>query len=381
MVAVPWSGCPAALDNIGVISPPRPQSPLGCVLLTGGAGYLGTHTAVVLLEAGYSVVVVDDLSNSSEEAVRRAGDLVPDAVGELRFHPVDLRDGDRLAAVFEEGPIDAVIHLAGLKAVGESVTQPLRYFDNNLGGTLRLVEVMAEHGVRDLVFSSSATVYGMAERMPIDEDTPLSALNPYARTKVMVEEVLGDVAIADPSWHVTLLRYFNPVGAHPSGRIGEDPQGHPNNLMPFIMQVAVGRRPEVVVFGDDYPTPDGTGIRDYIHVMDLAEGHLAALRHLHDREGCHAVNLGTGRGHSVLEVLAAVGAAAGRAVPYRVGRRRPGDAPVSFADPRRAHEWLGWRASRGLDEMCADAWRWQSANPQGYGAPARWPADASTGPA
>jgi UDP-glucose 4-epimerase len=337
------------------------------VLLTGGAGYLGTHTAVALLEAGHSVVVLDDLSNSSEEAVHRAAALVPEAAGGLAFHRVDLRDGEALAAVFASAAIDGVIHLAGLKAVGESVAEPLRYYDNNLIGTLRLLEAMAAHGVRDLVFSSSATVYGLAERMPIDEAAPLAALNPYARTKLMIEDILRDVAVADPSWHITLLRYFNPVGAHPSGRIGEDPRGHPNNLMPFVMQVAVGRRPEAVVFGDDYPTPDGTGVRDYIHVLDLAEGHLAALRHLHDRPGCHAVNLGTGQGHSVLEVIAAVSQAVGKAIPFRIGPRRPGDVAVSYADAGRAEAWLGWKATRSLDEMCADSWRWQSSNPDGYG--------------
>jgi UDP-glucose 4-epimerase len=336
------------------------------VLLTGGAGYIGTHTAVVLLEAGYHVTVVDDLSNGSEEAVRRARALVPDAAGELTFHRVDLRDGPALRGVFDRGPVDAVVHFAGLKAVGESVAQPRRYYDNNLVGTLRLLEVMEERGVRDIVFSSSATVYGRAETVPIGEDAPLSAVNPYAGTKLMIEDILRDVAAADPSWHACVLRYFNPVGAHPSGRIGEDPRGHPNNLMPFVMQVAVGRRPEVVVFGDDYPTPDGTGVRDYVHVMDLAEGHAAALAHLRDRPGCHAVNLGTGQGHSVLEVLDAVSQAAGFAIPHRVGPRRSGDVAVNYADPARAQDWWGWKATRTLDEMCADSWRWQSANPDGY---------------
>jgi UDP-glucose 4-epimerase len=337
------------------------------VLLTGGAGYVGTHTAVALLEEGWSVVIVDDLSNSREEAVRRVAELVPDAPGGLRFHCVDLRDGAALGAVFAEDPVDAVIHFAGLKAVGESMAQPLRYHDNNLVGTIRLLEVMEAHGVRDIVFSSSATVYGMADTMPIAEDAPLVALNPYAATKLFTERIIADVAAADPRWHALLLRYFNPVGAHPSGRIGEDPQGHPNNLMPFVMQVAVGRRPEVVVFGDDWPTPDRTCLRDYIHIMDLAEGHVAALRHLRDRPGCAAVNLGTGQPQSVLDVIDAASRAAGFAIPRRIGPRRAGDAPVSYADPTRAAEWLGWKSTRTLDEMCADAWRWQSANPDGYG--------------
>jgi UDP-glucose 4-epimerase len=336
------------------------------ILLTGAAGYLGSHTAVALLEAGHSVVIVDDLTNGSEEAVRRVRALVPDAAGTVAFHRVDLRDGEALDAVLRADPVDAVIHFAGLKAVGESVDQPLRYYDNNLIGTLRLLEVMAAHGVHHIVFSSSATVYGRAKQVPIDEKAPLEAVNPYAHTKLMIEQILWDLAQSDPAWHVTVLRYFNPVGAHPSGRIGEDPRTHPNNLMPFALQVAVGRRPEVVVFGDDYPTHDGTGVRDYIHVMDLAEGHIAALRHLPGHPGWHAYNLGTGQGHSVLEVLAAVSQAAGFTIPYRVGPRRDGDAAVSYADPSLAQERFGWKATRSLDEMCADAWRWQSANPEGY---------------
>ena len=337
------------------------------VLLTGGAGYIGTHTAVALLEAGHDVVIVDDLSNSSEEAVRRARSLVPSAAGVLTFHRVDLRDGEALRVVFDAEPVDAVVHLAGFKAVGESMSQPRRYYDNNLIGTLRLLEVMDAHGVHDIVFSSSATVYGLADRMPIGEDAPLSGVNPYGRTKLMIEEILRDVAAAGPTWHIALLRYFNPVGAHPSGRIGEDPQGHPNNLMPFVMQVAVGRLPEVVVFGDDWPTPDGTCRRDYIHVMDLAEGHVAALEHLHERPGCHAVNLGTGQGQSVLDVIDAASRAVGSTIPHRIGPRRSGDVAVTYADPSRAQQWWSWKATRTLDEMCADSWRWQSANPQGYG--------------
>lgn len=332
-------------------------------MLTGGAGYIGSHTCVVLLEAGHRVVVVDDLSNSSEEAIERVRRLAP---GDLAFHRVDIRDTEALDRVVVDHEVDSVIHFAGLKAVGESVEQPLRYYDVNVGGTVSLLRVLERRGVRRLVFSSSATVYGDPEAVPIPETARLGATNPYGRTKHVIEEILGDVAAADPAWRIALLRYFNPVGAHPSGTIGEDPQGIPNNLMPFVMQVAVGRLPELVVFGDDYPTPDGTCIRDYIHVVDLAEGHLAALDHLDDLDGCRAVNLGTGSGSSVLEVLAAASAAVGRDLPYRVGDRRPGDIPVSFADPTVAHELLGWRASRSLEEMCADAWRWQSANPHGY---------------
>jgi UDP-glucose 4-epimerase len=342
------------------------------VLLTGAAGYIGSHTAVVLLEAGYSVVIVDDLTNSTEESVRRVRELVPAATGTMAFHRVDLRDGSALDAVFRADPVDAVIHFAGLKAVGESVREPLRYYDNNLIGTLRLLDVMATRGVRQLVFSSSATVYGRAKQMPIDEKAPLQGVNPYAHTKLMIEQILWDLAQSDPSWHISALRYFNPVGAHPSGRIGEDPLTHPNNLMPFVMQVAVGKRPEVVVFGNDYPTVDGTCIRDYIHVMDLAEGHLAALRHLPTEAGWHACNLGTGQGHSVLEVIESASQAVGFPVPYRIGPRREGDAAVSYADPALAQEKFGWKATRSLDEMCADAWRWQSGNPEGYRGP---PAD------
>ena len=345
------------------------------VLLTGAAGYIGSHTAVALLEAGWSVVIVDDLVNSTEESVRRVRELVPDAPGTVTFHRVDLRDGDALDAVLRADPVEAVIHFAGLKAVGESIQQPLRYYDNNLIGTLRLLEAMDNHGVRRLVFSSSATVYGRAKQMPIDEKAPLQGTNPYAHTKLMIEQILWDVAQSDPSWHMSALRYFNPVGAHPSGRIGEDPQTHPNNLMPFVLQVAVGRRPEVVVFGNDWPTHDGTCIRDYIHVMDLAEGHVAALRHLAESPGWHACNLGTGQGHSVLEVIEGVSQAAGFAIPYRIGPRRDGDAAVSYADPALAQEKLGWKATRSLDEMCVDAWNWQRNNPEGYGLMGRPPAD------
>jgi UDP-glucose 4-epimerase len=336
------------------------------VLLTGGAGYIGTHTAVVLAEAGHRVVIVDDLSNSSPVAVDRVRELTGEP---LAFHVLDVRDQPALERVVRDEGVDSVIHFAGLKAVGESVTEPLRYWDVNVGGAMALLHVLTRCGVRDVVFSSSATVYGVPEEVPIDEQAPVGAVNPYGRTKQVIELLLADVAAADDSWRVALLRYFNPVGAHPSGRIGEDPSDIPNNLMPFVMQVAVGRRDELVVFGDDYPTPDGTCIRDYIHVMDLAEGHLAALDHLAELPGCRAVNLGTGHGASVLELVAAASRAVGRPVGYRIGPRRPGDAAASFADAGLAGRLLGWRATRSIDDMCADAWRWQSANPHGYEPP------------
>ena len=344
------------------------------VLLTGGAGYIGSHTCLVLLEQGHDVVVVDDLSNSSEESIRRVrvlsqvaeGAALP--VGQVSFHHVDLRDTEALDAVLTAEPVDSVIHFAGLKAVGESAQKPLEYYDVNLGGTFSLLQVLERHEVRDVVFSSSATVYGEPEFVPLTEQARLSGTNPYARTKLFIEELLRDVAAADPSWRIALLRYFNPVGSHPSGRIGEDPSGIPNNLMPFIMQVAVGRRPQLVVFGNDYATRDGTCIRDYIHVMDLAEGHLAALRSIGQIDGCRAVNLGTGQGQTVLEVLHAASQAAGFEIPYTIGARRPGDAAESYADTTLAADLLDWRATRSLSDMCDDAWRWQSSNPNGYGA-------------
>ena len=333
------------------------------ILLTGGAGFIGSHTAVSLLEAGMSVVVVDDLSNSSAVAIDRVREL---AAGELSFHELDVRDTEALDAVLAAEPVDAVVHFAGLKAVGESVAEPLRYFQVNLGSTLSLLEVMGRHGVRDLVFSSSCTVYGDPDEVPITEAAPLRTTNPYGRTKLMIEDMLRDLAASDPSWTIALLRYFNPVGAHPSGRIGEDPLGIPNNLMPFAMQVAGGRRPELVVFGDDYPTPDGTCIRDYIHVVDLAEGHLAALRALPKLEGCVPINLGTGTGSSVLEVVAAASAAVGHPIPHRIGPRRDGDAAITYGDPTLADELLDWRTHHTLADACVDAWRWQSANPDGF---------------
>lgn len=334
-------------------------------LVTGGAGFIGSHTCLELLAAGHDVTVVDNLDNSSEESLRRVQALTGRAPD---FHRVDLRDAPALRAVFAGRRFDAVIHFAGLKAVGESGRIPVRYYDNNITGTLELLKAMEEHGCRRLVFSSSATVYGDPARVPITEDFPLTATNPYGRTKLFIEEILRDLCAADPRWTCVLLRYFNPIGAHPSGRIGEDPRGLPNNLMPYVMQVAVGRLAELSVYGNDYPTPDGTGVRDYIHVVDLALGHLAALDRLDGLQGCVPVNLGTGRGYSVLEMVAAAAKASGRPVPYRVVARRPGDVATCFADPARASQLLGWQARRGIDEMCADHWRWQSTNPDGYGA-------------
>jgi UDP-glucose 4-epimerase len=334
-------------------------------LVTGGAGYIGSHTCVVLLEAGWDVIVVDNLANSSRVALDRVRELAPE--GRLVFHEVDLLDGPGLARAFADGPVDAVVHFAGLKAVGESVAVPLKYYETNLAGTVQLLKVMQANGVRDLVFSSSCTVYGDPERVPVTEDCRLGAANPYGRTKQYVEELLRDVAASEPGWRMALLRYFNPVGAHPSGRIGEDPTGIPNNLMPFVMQVAVGQRDHVTVHGGDWPTPDGTGVRDYIHVVDLAEGHLAALQSLERLEGAVAVNLGTGNGYSVLDVIRASSAAAGREIAYEIGPRRPGDIAAVWADPASARDLLGWSATRSLDEMCADHWRWQASNPDGFG--------------
>ena len=333
------------------------------ILVTGGAGYIGSHTCVELLNAGYDVTVVDNLANSKLEAIHRVEEL---AGRKVDFHMVDLLDRDGLTAAFDAAPIDAVIHFAGLKAVGESVAQPLRYYHNNITGTLILLEVMGAHNVKDIVFSSSATVYGDPARVPITEDMPLHATNPYGQTKLMIEQILRDLWVADHTWNIALLRYFNPVGAHPSGRIGEDPSGIPNNLMPFIAKVAVGQLPELRVFGNDYPTPDGTGVRDYIHVVDVAIGHVKALDRLAAGPGVLTLNLGTGRGHSVLEMIAAFEKASGRPIPYRIVERRPGDVAAVYADPALANRELRWSAARGVDEMCADTWRWQSNNPQGY---------------
>lgn len=333
------------------------------ILVTGGAGYIGSHTCVELLEAGEQVVVLDNFCNSSPEALRRVGAITG---REVTCIEGDLRDAACLARVFAQHDIEAVIHFAGLKAVGESVAKPLLYYDNNVIGTIRLLEAMREAGVRRLVFSSSATVYGDPQRLPLTEDHPLSATNPYGQSKLMIENILRDMARSEAGWRIALLRYFNPVGAHASGTIGEDPQDIPNNLMPFVAQVAVGAREQLNVFGGDYPTPDGTGVRDYIHVVDLAVGHLRALERLRREDGLFAVNLGTGTGYSVLEMVRAFEAASGRKVAYRIVDRRPGDIASCYADPSLAYELLGWRATRGIEAMCADAWRWQSANPQGF---------------
>ncbi|MCC9146364.1 MULTISPECIES: UDP-glucose 4-epimerase GalE [unclassified Arthrobacter] len=335
------------------------------ILVTGGTGYIGSHTTLALLEAGHDVVVVDNLLNSSEESLRRVQELTG---RKAEFIKADLLDEAALEAVFDSRPIDAVIHFAGLKAVGESVAKPLYYYSNNVVGTINLLHAMDRHDVRTIVFSSSATVYGASEEVPLTEDSPMDAVNPYGRTKEQIEDILSDLGAADERWNVALLRYFNPAGAHESGRIGEDPTGTPNNLLPFVAQVAVGRREKVMVFGNDYPTPDGTGVRDYIHVVDLAAGHLAALNFLGETPGVHRWNLGTGNGSSVLEVLSAFSAAAGKEIPYEFAARRPGDAAVSYADPAAAHADLGWRAERTLESMCEDHWRWQKNNPEGYAA-------------
>ena len=333
------------------------------VLVSGGAGYIGSHTVVQLAAAGHDVVIVDHFGNSKPSVVGRLEALTGTHVP---VHAFDLRDPDKTENLFADEQIDAVIHFAGLKAVGESVEKPLEYYENNLNSTFSLVRAMQRYGVRRLVFSSSATVYGN-HAPPLTEEMPTSSSSPYGWTKVMIEQVLRDVAVADPSWRIALLRYFNPVGAHASGTIGEDPQGIPNNLMPFIAQVAVGRRERLQVFGDDYPTPDGTPLRDYIHVEDLAAGHLAALAKLSTTDQPLSVwNLGTGEGSSVLDVLHAFERAVGRELPYEVVGRRAGDGAESYANPDKAHRELGWQATKTLDDMCVDQWRWQSANPQGY---------------
>lgn len=333
------------------------------ILVTGGAGYIGSHTCVELLNADWDIVVVDNFSNSKPEVLERIREITGK---DFKFYEVDLLDKAGLERAFSENEVDAVIHFAGLKAVGESVQIPLRYYHNNVTGTLMLCEVMQAHHVKRLVFSSSATVYGVPRSLPITEDAPLGATNPYGRTKLMIEEILRDLYVSDQEWSVALLRYFNPIGAHPSGRIGEDPNGIPNNLMPYITQVAVGKLTELKVFGDDYPTSDGTGIRDYIHVVDLALGHLKALEKVMASTGVDAYNLGTGRGYSVLEVVKAFEKASGKKIPYTIVERRPGDVPALYADPTKAEKVLGWRAERGIDEMCQDSWRWQSQNPNGY---------------
>jgi UDP-glucose 4-epimerase len=336
------------------------------ILVTGGAGYIGSITCIRLIEAGLRPLILDNFCNSSRAVVDRIERLtgVRPALVEG-----DVRDAALLERLLADHPVDAAIHFAGLKAVGDSVREPLDYYDNNVQGTLVLLRALDAAGVRTLIFSSSATVYGDAREMPLREDAPTSATNPYGRSKLMVEQVLADLAVARPGWSVTRLRYFNPVGAHPSGELGEDPRGVPNNLMPYIAQVAVGRRDRLTVHGSDYPTPDGTGVRDYIHVLDLADGHVAALRHTHGRPGVHTYNLGTGAGHSVLEVLAAYEKACGRPLARVLAGRRPGDVAACWADPALALRELGWRATRTLAQMCEDSWRWQSAHPAGYEKP------------
>ncbi|WP_396329951.1 UDP-glucose 4-epimerase GalE [Burkholderia anthina] len=335
----------------------------GTILVTGGAGYIGSHTAVELLDNGYDVVIVDNLVNSKAESVRRIERITGRTPA---FHQVDVCDEAALAKVFDAHPITGTIHFAALKAVGESVAKPIEYYQNNLGGLLAVLKVMRERNVRQFVFSSSATVYGVPERSPIDESFPLSATNPYGQSKLIAEQILRDLEVSDPSWRIATLRYFNPVGAHASGLIGEDPAGIPNNLMPYVAQVAVGKLERLRVFGSDYPTPDGTGVRDYIHVVDLAKGHIAALDGLATRDASFVVNLGTGQGYSVLEVVRAFEKASGRAVPYELVARRPGDIAECYANPQAAADLIGWRATLGIDEMCADHWKWQEGNPRGF---------------
>lgn len=353
-------------------SPTSSSVPTRTVLVTGGAGYIGSHTCLELLKTGnYKVIVIDTLDNSSEESLERVKKLswCCSASDNLHFRQGDIRDSNTLESLLEEFPnISSCIHFAGLKAVGESVSHPLKYYNCNICGTTILLEKLKKYGVKHFVFSSSATVYGDPEVLPITEDAKLSATNPYGRTKLFVEEILRDCSIAEPDfWNILILRYFNPIGAHDSGEIGEDPQGIPNNLMPFVAQVCVGRRKELSVFGDDYDTPDGTGVRDYIHVVDLAKGHVAALDKLYTSQlGCQSINLGTGKGISVLDLVNGMSEATGKPVPYVIAPRRPGDVATVYADPNSAYEKLGWKANLGLKEMCEDTWRWQKNNPFGY---------------
>jgi UDP-glucose 4-epimerase len=334
------------------------------ILVTGGAGYIGSHTCLELLNSGYDVIVVDNLSNSKRTSLDRVQELTSK---KITFYQVNILDREALRDVFSRHPVQAVIHFAGFKAVGESVSIPLKYFHNNVSGTLVLLDVMQQHAVKNIVFSSSATVYGDVKIVPLKEDFPLSAINPYGRTKLMIEDILRDLYRAESDWNIVILRYFNPVGAHPTGRIGEDPNGIPNNLMPYVAQVAVGKFPFVRVWGNDYPTPDGTGVRDYIHVMDLASGHTMALDKLATKPGLVTYNLGTGRGYSVMEVIKAFENNCGRPIPHQIFDRRPGDVPISYSDATKANLELGWSARKTLDAMCRDAWRWQSQNPNGYG--------------
>ena len=339
-----------------------------CVLVTGGAGFIGSHTVVQLLEGGYQVVVVDDLSNSSAVAIDRVKTIVGDeAAKNLTFYEANVLDRDAMNKIFDTHQIDRVIHFAGFKAVGESVSKPVEYYHNNIENTLVLIDVMRNHGCKSIIFSSSSTVYGDPDNPPVTEEDPKKpATNPYGWTKWMIEQILMDVHTADPEWDVVLLRYFNPIGAHPSGLIGEDPKGIPNNLVPYVAQVAVGKLEAVQVFGNDYPTPDGTGVRDYIHVVDLARGHVCAIRKLETKCGLFICNLGTGHGYSVLDVIHAFEKACGKKIPYVIDPRRPGDIAECYADPSKAKRELGWEAEYGIEEMCADSWNWQQKNPDGY---------------
>ncbi len=333
------------------------------ILVTGGAGYIGSHTCVKLLEAGYDVVVLDNLSNSSPKAIGRVEAITGK---KIKFYECDILDRDGMRTIFQENSIDAVIHFAGLKAVGESVAVPLKYYENNISGTVYLLEVMQEFGVKKIVFSSSATVYGMTDKMPLTEDLPTSANSPYGQTKLMIEQILQDLAVSDQDWSISLLRYFNPVGAHESGTIGENPKGIPNNLMPYITQVALGKLAELSIFGNDYPTKDGTGVRDYIHVVDLAEGHIKALDKVNTTKGVMIHNLGTGVGYSVLDLVKAFEEANALTIPYKIAPRRPGDVTICYADPTKAKNELGWEAKKTVVDMCRDAWNWQKNNPNGY---------------
>ncbi len=334
------------------------------VLVTGGAGYIGSHTCVELLNNGYEVVVMDNLYNSNEKAIERVEQITGK---KITFYQADMLDRDAVDAIFEKESIDSVIHFAGYKAVGESVRKPLEYYHNNITGTLTLCDVMRKHGVKKIIFSSSATVYGDPAFVPITEDCPKGQItNPYGQTKGMLEQILTDLHVSDPEWNVVLLRYFNPIGAHKAGIIGEDPKGIPNNLVPYIAQVAVGKLEKLGVFGDDYDTPDGTGVRDYIHVVDLANGHVKAMKKFDDEPAVRIYNLGTGNGYSVLQVLRAFEKACGKTLPYEIKPRRAGDIATCYADPQKAKEELGWEAQYGIDEMCEDTWRWQSMNPNGY---------------
>ena len=334
------------------------------ILVTGGAGYIGSHTVVELQNAGYDVVVLDNLSNASEKSLERVSKITGKPV---KFYKADILDRDALNEVFDKEDIDSCIHFAGLKAVGESVAKPWEYYENNIAGTLTLVDVMRKHNVKNIIFSSSATVYGDPAIIPITEECPKGqCTNPYGWTKSMLEQILTDIQKADPEWNVVLLRYFNPIGAHKSGTIGENPNGIPNNLMPYISQVAVGKLEKLGVFGDDYDTPDGTGVRDYIHVVDLAKGHVKAINYIFSNPGLDVINLGTGVGYSVLDMVKAFSKACGKEIPYEIKPRRAGDIAMCYADPAKAARVLGWKAEKGLDEMCADTWRWQSQNPNGY---------------